>query len=256
MRESHPYRKVSERKKKKKCCLQPVFNFFEEHASLFHCDTQVAVVGVLFLYRSWPPVLRFLTACRSSICSLFSFVSFFFPPSFLQLCFSSNLPVPPPPPPPPPPPSPRPPLLNQLWPSSLSCSSVSPFFLSQVGGHTWVQYDGSSFIPPLSCLCMSLSVPIVPLLTCPCTTSPHSSFLSPLLYVAPIGLWLSPNFCQACYFIRSPLLSSLSLSTFHLHSFNSEKSYPLCRKCVSRCWLLMLKSGDLILYKIPKTKSL
>ena len=79
MRESHPYRKVSERKKKKKCCLQPVFNFFEEHASLFHCDTQVAVVGVLFLYRSWPPVLRFLTACRSSICSLFSFVSFFSP---------------------------------------------------------------------------------------------------------------------------------------------------------------------------------
>lgn len=79
MRESHPYRKVSEREKKKKCFLQPVFNFFEEHSSLFHCDTQLGVVGVLFLYRSWSPVLQFLTACRSSICSLFSFVSFFSP---------------------------------------------------------------------------------------------------------------------------------------------------------------------------------
>lgn len=94
MRESHPYRKVSEREKKKKCFLQPVFNFFEEHSSLFHCDTQLGVVGVLFLYRSWSPVLQFLTACRSSICSLFSFVSFFSPRRSYSSAFPRIFPSP------------------------------------------------------------------------------------------------------------------------------------------------------------------
>lgn len=157
---------------------------------------------------------------------LFSPLSHFFPPVVLTaLLFleSSLLPVPRPPPPPPP--FPPPPLLNQLWPSSLSCSSVSPFFLSRVGGHTWVQYDGSSFIPP-SLLLMhepvsshsaaphlslyyftSFIVSFPPPLCCSYRTLTFSQFLSSLLF--------------------HPISSAfLSLSTFHLHSFNSEKSSP------------------------------
>ncbi len=187
MRESHPYRKVSDWKKR---CLQPVCNFFEEYLSLLHCDTQPGWLGVQTscfsgLKRLFPSPLLVTcpsishTACRPGSTLAWHFtlsspLSHFFPHFLLQLCSSSNLPF-----------------SRCLLPCSpipcwISCGlhrfpapPVSPFFLSRVGGHTWVQYDGSSFIPPLSCLCMSLSVPIVPLLTCPCTTPPHSSFLFP-----------------------------------------------------------------------------
>lgn len=214
--------------KKKKCCLQPVFNFFEEHSSLFHCNTQLGVVGVLFLYHSWSPVLQFLTACRSSICSLFSFVSFFFPPSFLQLCFSSNLPfswccglL----------------LLLLLLPSPaesavafiahlllrlpfLPLSSRRPY-LSTV----WWQFiyspslllmhepvSSHSAAPHLSLYYFtSFIVSFPPPLCCSYRTLTFSQFLSSLLFL--------------------PISSAfLSLSTFHLHSFNSEKVISIMQK--------------------------
>lgn len=115
----------------------------------------------------------------------------------------------------------------------------SPFFLS-----SWRPYPEYSMMavhlfPPVSCLCMSLSVPIVPLLTCACTVSPHSSFLLPFFYVAHTGLRLSPRFCQAC-FSRSPLLFLylslyISYTRLHISLFNRfipKSSYTSTEKCV------------------------
>lgn len=147
------------------------------------------------------------------------------------------------PPPPPPPPA----LRSPCWIScGLHCTPAppsSPFFLL-----SWRPYPEYSMMavhlfPPVSCLCMSLSVPIVPLLTCACTVSPHSSFLLPFFYVAHTGLRLSPHFCQAC-FSCSPLLSSSFTfhSTFHIQdfiflsltalSFIPKSSYTSTEKCV------------------------
>lgn len=169
MREIHPYRKVSERKKtllanlsvtslKSAChCFIVIHNWGGSRCRLYR---------LLWVEKVFPSTL--LVTPSFSFCRSVSHV----PGSFLLylnfsiiltalLFLESSLFLAPPP------------LLNQLWPSSLSCSSVSPFFLSRVGGHTWIQYDDSTFIPPLSCLCMSLSVL---LLTSPCTPPPHLSF--------------------------------------------------------------------------------
>lgn len=166
MRESHPYRKVSVREETLLC--NPSVTSLKSHRFIVThtwggsaCRRVAEKVFLSLLATTCPSI------SHSGIGRLFSQLPHFFP-LFLQLSFSSNLSLFPAPPP----------LLNQLWPSSLLLPlSVSPF--SRVGGHTWVQYDGSSFIPPLSCLCMSLSVPVVLFLTCPCTTPPHSSIRFP-----------------------------------------------------------------------------
>lgn len=145
-----------------------------------------------------------------------------------------------------------PPLLNQLWPSSLSRYSISPFFPSRVGGHTWALYDGSSFILPLPCLCMSLSLPIVLLLTCPCTISPHSSFLFPSLCFSYRTLTFF-SFLSNLLFTLSLLLPCTSLLFIFIASYfwvltffalHSKTLYPLGGKCVS--WLLRFKSYTIL----------
>lgn len=135
MRESHPYRKVSERKKKKNAacnlsltslkstrhCFIAIHNwgwlvcysFTTLGHPSFNFSQRVGRVSVLF-----SPLSRFFSPRRSYSSA---FPRIFPSPGAVASSSSSSF---------------SPPLLNQLWPSSLTCSSVSPFFLSRVGGHT------------------------------------------------------------------------------------------------------------------------
>lgn len=222
MRESHPYRRVSE--SENAACNLPVTSLKS------HCSIVIHHLGGLVAFRGWKQA-SFQQSSRSSVpqfpatawmsqasLTLFSvtFTLFFFS---LQLCVSSNLqhfPATS---------SSSPPALRSpCWIScGLHCTPAppsSPFFLS-----SWRPYPEYSMMavhlfPPVSCLCMSLSVPIVPLLTCACTVSPHSSFLLPFFYVAHTGLRLSPHFCQAC-FSRSPLPLPFTLHFIYKTSYFS-----------------------------------
>lgn len=131
MREIHPYRKVSERKNaacslsvtslKSAChCFIVVHNWGGSRCTLYR------LFWVEKVFPSTLLVTPSFSFCQSVSQVPLSFLLYLnFPIIVTALLFlESSLFLAPPL------------LLNQLWPSSLSCSSVSPFFLSRVGGHT------------------------------------------------------------------------------------------------------------------------
>lgn len=148
MRESHPYRRVSE--SENAACNLSVTSL-KSHCSVVICNRGGLVASTcrkcvffLSLRPSWSSVLELLPRARVSrapstaLYSKWRFLSFLrLTLSFVSLtaprilkssqsfsAFSWYLL-----------PLLSDPLLNQLWPSLRSRSSISPFFLSRVGGH-------------------------------------------------------------------------------------------------------------------------